>query len=51
MKIIELNASEMLSVAGGNPEPGQSWVDYLEENYPGGRWENGSYIPMGSPIY
>jgi hypothetical protein len=49
MNIIEMNTSEVLSVGGGNPAPGQSWYDYLNERYPGGEWVGNSFFPNGAP--
>ena len=48
-KITDMTGRETLCVGGGNPAPGQSWAQYLEERYPGGVWHNGDYYPNGVP--
>ncbi len=48
-KIQDMTTSELSSVAGGNPAPGQSWVEYLEQQYPGGEWIGNSFFPNGAP--
>jgi len=45
----ELNKTELGKVTGGNPEDGQSWYDYLNDQFPGGEWVNGSFFPNGAP--
>ena len=47
--ITDLSATEVLTVAGGNPAPGQSWYDYMLERYPGGEWVGNSFYPNGAP--
>lgn len=47
--ILELNSLDIELVAGGNPGPGQSWVDYLQDKYPGGEWRGNSFFPNGAP--
>jgi hypothetical protein len=41
--ILELNAQDIASVAGGNI------IRELEERFPGGEWHNGSFYPNGVP--
>ncbi|WP_162789597.1 hypothetical protein [Altererythrobacter sp. ZODW24] len=47
--IQEMTTLELAAVAGGNPAPGQSWVDYLNDRFPGGEWDGNSFFPNGKP--
>ena len=49
MAIRDLDTAEIIQVSGGNPENGQSWVEYLQDRFPGGEWHNGSFFPNGVP--
>ncbi|WP_185960322.1 hypothetical protein [Erythrobacter insulae] len=49
--ILDLNVIEISSVAGGNPEDGQSWYDYLNDRFPGGEWVGNSFFPNGAPEF
>ncbi|MBB3032652.1 hypothetical protein [Alteriqipengyuania lutimaris] len=44
-----LSREEHDMVGGGNPAPGQSWYDYLNERFPGGEWVGNSFYPNGAP--
>ena len=44
-----MNEAETTAVAGGNPRPGQSWGDYLQERFPDGVWVGSSFFPNGIP--
>jgi hypothetical protein len=48
-EITNLTNSELAAIAGGNPAPGQSWYEYLNERYPGGEWVGNSFFPNGAP--